>query len=119
MRVERSCLAGSPYAIAYGWLRAAADRVLATNERGKSEPFRHVALPGSLRAGGALVYRLLEGTATTILTETPRGHVLSREPYGARIAQSTARDEQGSAGAAARTNVPPVERVLPSNLLNI
>lgn len=87
MRVERSCLAGAPYSIAFGWLRSAADRVVATNEHGTSNPFHRVTIPSHLRAGGVLVYRLLEGTATTVLTTTPSGHVVRREPYGAGAPQ--------------------------------
>jgi hypothetical protein len=87
MRVERSCLAGAPYVIAFGWLRSSTDRVVATNERGDTESFHRVTMPGELRAGGSLIYRLLESTATTVLTTTPSGHILSREPYGAGVPQ--------------------------------
>jgi hypothetical protein len=85
MRVERSCAAGKPYAFAFGWLRSSADRVLATNEHGDTKPFHQVIVPGRLRAGGSLVYRLLDNTATTILTTTSSGRVVAREPYGTGV----------------------------------
>ena len=83
LHVERSCLGGHRFALAYGLLDEPQTHVVAADTNtGTAVQFHRVTIPARFyRPGGTLVYRLLEDNATTVITRTADGRVLSREPY--------------------------------------
>lgn len=84
LHVERRCLSGHRFALAYGLLHQPQDTVVAVNPHTRATVhFNRVTIPSQLNYdGGVLVYRLLEGNTTTVITRATDGQVLSNEPYG-------------------------------------
>jgi hypothetical protein len=85
MAVYRSCAGSHAYALAYGLLRQPKDAVTAQADA-HMIAFKKVAIPASFGAEGVVVYALLGGGTTNIVTRTPSGQIVGNVSYTGREA---------------------------------
>jgi hypothetical protein len=80
IRMQTGCTGSHAYALAFGFLRAPRDTVLAQGHEATTV-LHHVPIPASLHAGGVLVYSLLPSTPSDVIVRAPNGKTVSDESY--------------------------------------